>query len=402
MKKKRVVIGLSGGVDSSVAAYILKSEGYDVVSLFMINWKDTTGTLSGSCPWEEDIIVAELVAKKLKIPFYWVDFTEEYTKRVVDYMFSEYQRGRTPNPDVLCNREVKFDLFIKKALEYNADYIATGHYARHDKIFINNKEIERLLAGIDKQKDQSYFLCQLSQEQLRNTIFPVGTLHKYEVRKIANELNLPTSHKKDSQGICFIGKISLPEFLKQKLQPKKGYIVEIPDNLKIFEDYKKISNSKAKIDYQTICYLCKPFEYDVSYGKIVGSHNGAFYYTIGQNKGLNIGGKPEPSFVIGIDVENNILYTGVGKNHPGLYRHGLFIQQKDIHWIREDLKLKPGECKDYKVRIRYRQSLENATLYAFEEGVYIIFDNHQRGITPGQYAAWYNDDELIGSGAIAG
>jgi len=399
--KKRVVIGLSGGVDSSVAAYLLKKEGYDVIALFMINWKETTGTLSGSCPWEEDIIVAELVAKKLKIQFHWIDFTEQYRKKVVDYMFEEYEKGRTPNPDILCNREIKFDLFINKAKELGADYIATGHYCRHEILKINNVEIHRLLSGIDKQKDQSYFLCQLSQEQLKNTLFPVGVLQKKEVRTIAEELKLPTSHKKDSQGICFIGKVSLPEFLKQKLTPKDGLIIEIPDDNPQYYEYKKLLPPFENIDYEKIKELSTAFKYNLNQGKVVGKHKGAYYYTIGQNKGLNIGGRPEQSFVIGIDTENNILYTGVGKNHPGLYRYGLFIRKDEIHWIREDLKMTMGEERDYFVRIRYRQPLEKARLYNFNEGMYIIFYKPQRGITPGQFAAWYDGEELIGSGVIS-
>lgn len=398
--KKRVVIGLSGGVDSSVAAYLLKKQGYDVVALFMINWKETTGTLSGSCPWEEDIIVAELVAKKLKIPFHWVDFSEQYRKKVVDYMFDEYQKGRTPNPDILCNREIKFDLFINKAKELGADYIATGHYCRHEIININNKDVHRLLAGLDKNKDQSYFLCQLSQEQLKEVLFPVGDLTKEKVRKIAAELNLPSSHKKDSQGICFIGKVSLPDFLKQKLFPKEGVIIEIPENYFAYIEYNKLLPPFENINNEKIKKLAKAYKYDMNHGKVVGKHRGAFYYTIGQNKGLNIGGRPESSFVIGIDVERNVLYTGVGKNHPGLFRYGLFIRNEEIHWLREDLKMKPGESRNYLVRIRYRQPLEKAMLYSSNEGMYIIFENPQRGITPGQYAAWYDNDELIGSGVI--
>lgn len=398
--KKRVVIGLSGGVDSSVAAYLLKKQGYDVVALFMINWKETTGTLSGSCPWEEDIIVAELVAKKLKIPFHWVDFSEQYRKKVVDYMFDEYQKGRTPNPDILCNREIKFDLFLNKAKELGADYIATGHYCRHEIININNKDVHRLLAGLDKNKDQSYFLCQLSQEQLKEVLFPVGDLTKEKVRKIAAELNLPSSHKKDSQGICFIGKVSLPDFLKQKLLPKEGVIIEIPENYFAYIEYNKLLPPFENINNEKIKKLAKAYKYDMNHGKVVGKHRGAFYYTIGQNKGLNIGGRPESSFVIGIDVERNVLYTGVGKNHPGLFRYGLFIRNEEIHWLREDLKMKPGESRNYLVRIRYRQPLEKAMLYSSNEGMYIIFENPQRGITPGQYAAWYDNDELIGSGVI--
>ncbi len=391
-KTKRVAVGLSGGVDSSVAAFLLKEAGYDVIGLFMINWHDKTGTLAGDCPWEDDLLFAELVARKLDIPFHSVDFSEQYRKRVVDYMFAEYERGRTPNPDVLCNREVKFDLFLDKAKELGADLIATGHYCRKDE-FIRKEDgqtVYRLLAGLDPNKEQSYFLCQLSQEQLSHALFPVGQLHKPELRKIAANAGLATATRKDSQGICFVGKVDLPAFLQQKLNPRDGITVEIPPDTEIY----------MNTHDESLEEMALPYRYSPEMGKIVGKHRGAHFYTIGQNKGLNIGGRPLPSFVIATDVENNILYTGLGDRHPGLYRKALFIRQPEIHWIRPDLKLQSGETRDLLVRIRYRQELQRARLIQKEEGLYIKFDAPQRGVTPGQFAAWYDGEELLGSGAI--
>ncbi|NMB72747.1 MAG: tRNA 2-thiouridine(34) synthase MnmA, partial [Bacteroidales bacterium] len=324
--KKKVVVGLSGGVDSSVAALLLKQEGYDVTGLFMINWKDTTGTLAGDCPWKDDLLFAEMVARKLGIPFLTVDFSEKYRKRVVDYMFSEYSAGRTPNPDVLCNREIKFDLFLQKALEEGADFIATGHYCRRENL-PENPAIVRLLAGIDRNKDQSYFLCQLHQEQLARSLFPLGNITKPMVREIARKHGLPTSERKDSQGICFIGKVDLPAFLQQKLAPREGNIIEIPADAPIYD-------SKENQDDPEL--LATPWRYTPDMGRIAGKHRGAWFYTIGQNKGLNIGGRPKPSFVIATDPVNNIIYTGVGDDHPGLYRKGLRIAPRDIHWVRPD------------------------------------------------------------------
>ncbi len=391
-KMKRVAVGLSGGVDSSVAALLLKEAGYDVIGLFMINWHDKTGTLAGDCPWEDDLLFAELVARKLNIPFHSVDFSEQYRKRVVDYMFAEYERGRTPNPDVLCNREVKFDLFLDKATELGADFIATGHYCRRDE-FVRKEDgqiVYRLLAGLDPNKEQSYFLCQLSQEQLSHALFPVGHLHKPELRKIAADAGLATATRKDSQGICFVGKVDLPAFLQQKLTPKDGITVEISPDALVYATSIDKSLEKAAL----------PYRYSPEMGKIIGKHRGAHFYTIGQNKGLNIGGRPLPSFVIATDVENNILYTGLGDRHPGLYRKALFVRQQEIHWIRPDLKLNPGETSDLLVRIRYRQELQRACLIQKEEGMYIKFDVPQRGVTPGQFAAWYDGEELLGSGVI--
>ena len=397
MNEKKVIIGLSGGVDSSVAAYLLQKQGYDVEALFMINWKDSSVTLSGDCSWEEDIIIAKLVAKRLRIPLHVVDSSKEYIAKVVDYMFSEYQKGRTPNPDVLCNRDIKFDVFIDKAREIGADYFATGHYCRKEEIQKDGKTIYRLLAGSDPNKDQSYFLCQLSQEQIKDALFPVGHLLKPEVRKIAKELDMASAYKKDSQGICFVGKVDLPTFLQQKLQPKIGDIIEIPK--KNIPDEIALAE-KADSEEEKLKIMTAERHYQPEHGKIVGQHNGAHYFTIGQRKGLDVGGTPEPLFVIATDIEKNIIYVGHGKNHPGLFRNGLYIKHNDIHWIRPDLELKPGESNRYRVRIRYRQELQDATIYRLEDGLYIIFDKLQRGITSGQFAAWYKDDELLGSGAI--
>ncbi len=387
----KVVIGLSGGVDSSVAAYLLKKQGHDVTALFMINWHDKTGVLEGDCPWDNDLMFAKLVAKKLEIPFHQVDLSDQYRKRVVDYMFSEYEKGRTPNPDVLCNREIKFDVFINEAVKLGAEYVATGHYCRKATFEKDGKKYHQLLAGVDKNKDQSYFLCQLSQKQLKKAMFPIGDIEKPEVRAIAKELKLASADKKDSQGICFVGKVDLPVFLQQKLEPKKGRVVEIERSF-----YDTISIDESSVDE-----LVKPFFYTKHDGSKVGQHNGAHYYTIGQRKGLNIGGKPLPLFVIATDIEKNVIYVGQGKDHPGLFRRGLFIAKDEIHYIRTDLKMQPGETRDYLVRHRYRQPLQKATLVLKENGLYIIFEEKQRGITAGQFAAWYEGDELIGSGVIS-
>ncbi len=396
MNNKRVVVGLSGGVDSSVAAWLLKEGGYDVVGLFMINWHDTTGTLSGDCPWNDDLIFAELVAKKLNIEFYTVDFSEQYGKRVVDYMFSEYARGRTPNPDVLCNREIKFDLFVDAAISYGADMVATGHYCRKEETLDEDgNTIYRLLAGTDTNKDQSYFLCQLSQKQLSKALFPVGNLTKTQVRKIAEDNGLATANRKDSQGVCFVGKIDLPVFLQQKLKTNEGRIIEIG------RQYAGYNYGTGETLHEQLQILSKPYDYKPSDGNIAGMHNGAHFYTIGQRKGLNVGGKEHPLFVIATDIENNIVYTGQGDDHPGLYRKSLLIETDDIHWVRSDKVLKTGNKMACHVRIRYRQPLQHACLYRYDEGIYILFDNAQRGITPGQFAVWYVGQELFGSGVIS-
>jgi tRNA-specific 2-thiouridylase len=366
---KRVVVGLSGGVDSSVAAWLLQRRGYDVVGLFMRTWHDTTGTLSGDCPWEDDQIFAELVAKKLDIPFNYVDLSEQYGARVVDYMFAEYARGRTPNPDVLCNREIKFDVFLQEALKLGADHVATGHYCRVERLSEDEGGCYRLLAGVDGNKDQSYFLCQLSQEQLSRAMFPIGEMLKPEVRRIAAEQGLATAKRKDSQGICFVGKVDLPTFLQQKLAARRGDIIEL-------------SREGGELK--------------------VGEHDGAHFYTIGQRKGLGVGGRVEPLFVIGTDVERNIVFVGQGDDHPGLWRSELSIVEEDIHWVRPDRAVASGTGERFSFRIRYRQPLQGGTLHHLPDGggARIIFDKPQRGVTPGQFAAWYDGDELIGSGVI--
>ena len=393
----RVIVGLSGGVDSSVAAYLLKEQGYDVIGLFMKNWHDDSVTISDECPWLEDSNDAMLVADKLGIPFQTVDLSVQYKERIVDYMFSEYKNGRTPNPDVLCNREIKFDVFMDIALELGADYVATGHYCRKGTIEKNGLVIHQLLAGVDTNKDQSYFLCQLSQTQLAKALFPIGELTKPEVRKIAKEQDLITAEKKDSQGLCFIGKVRLPEFLQQKLKPKEGVIIEVDE---VFSEYHKsiprFFNKESELDF-----LSKKVAYNLSDGKVVGKHQGAHYFTKGQRKGLGVGGTIEPLFVIETDVEENIIYTGQGKNHPGLYRNVLFVKNKDVHWIREDLVLKDGETTPIEARIRYRQPLEKATLHKVDTGLHVEFQNKQSAIMEGQFVAWYKDEELLGSGVIS-
>jgi len=393
MNKEKVVIGLSGGVDSSVAAYLLKKEGYAVIGVFMINWKETTGTLTAGCSWEDDVAFAEMIAKKLDIPFHVVDLSDFYRKRVVDYMFAEYEKGRTPNPDVLCNREIKFDLFMDKAIELGASYVATGHYCRREVVDIEGERYYRLLAGTDNNKDQSYFLCQLNQYQLSKSLFPVGHLLKPEVREIARQQGLITAERKDSQGICFVGKVDLPVFLQQKLAAKKGNVIEIEAS---FMDRKSLA-----VEPENFSRLCAPFPYKPWNGKVIGEHNGAHFYTIGQRKGLNIGGYEKPLFVLATDVVRNIIYVGEGQDHPGLFRHGLFIPTADMHWVRPDFLMADGEEREFLIRIRYRQPLEKGRIIMTPLGAYILFDEQQRGITSGQFAAWYLDDELIGSGVIA-
>ncbi len=390
----RIVVGLSGGVDSSVAAYLLKKQGHDLIALFMVNWHERIGNITSACTWEEDALIAKMVAKKLDIPFHIVDLSKDYKKRVVDYMFAEYQAGRTPNPDVLCNREIKFDTFMDEAMKFNADFVATGHYCRKSEIDVNGKTFHQLLAGKDPNKDQSYFLCQLNQNQLAKAMFPIGELLKPEVREIARQQNLPTAERKDSQGICFVGKVDLPTFLQQQLQPKVGNIIEI--TVKFMEKKKLVE--VAEENYKKLCF---PFPYKPWNGEVIGEHQGAHFYTIGQRKGLNVGGYKEPLFVLATDVKRNIIYVGEGQNHPGLHRKGLFIPVNEMHWIRTDLKMNRGEKREFDIRIRYRQPLEKGTIHLKEDGAYFIFENEQRGITSGQFAAWYLKDELIGSGVIA-
>ena len=429
--KIKVCIGLSGGVDSSVAALLLKQQGYDVFGLFMQNWHDASTTLHGDCEWEEDRFVAEMVARKIGIPFYFVDLSKEYRQRVVDYMFSEYEKGRTPNPDVLCNREIKFDAFLKCAEKLGADMVATGHYCRKETM---PDGTHRILAGSDPNKDQSYFLCQLSQEQLAKAMFPIGDILKPEVRRLAHEADLPSADKKDSQGICFVGKVDLPTFLQQKLKPCEGDIVEVYDAY--YTDCQQYADQKAILDKifsdgsislegitdEELLKISEPVRYEIVFktetyrsgkkhikktrykahphGKIIGKHDGAQFYTIGQRKGLNVGGHEEPVFVIETDVERNIIYVGEGHSHKGLSRRCLRIVPEEIHWIRPELKMEVGEQRRYSVRIRYRQPLQEATLIMRESGLYILFDEPQRGITRGQFAAWYTPvEESLATGA---
>lgn len=480
--KVKVCIGLSGGVDSSVAALLLKQQGYDVFALFMQNWHDASTTLHGDCEWEEDRFVAEMVARRIGIPFYFVDLSKEYRARVVDYMFDEYEKGRTPNPDVLCNREIKFAAFLECAKKLGADMVATGHYCRKITEEINGRTVHRILAGSDPGKDQSYFLCQLTQEQLSYAMFPIGDLLKSEVRRLAHEADLQSADKKDSQGICFVGKVDLPTFLQQKLKPKEGDVIEVYDSYftdnqqyKFIHDTlesiladndgslnmitRYISEDKAKPSHERrekggpmpvspfsaekiammtdeeLEKLSEPVRYEIEFetetyrsgkkhvkktrykdnpfGKIVGKHDGAQFYTIGQRKGLNIGGHKDSIFVIGTDIEKNIIYVGEGHTHKGLSRSCLRVLPEEIHWIREDMKMEIGEIRRYRVRIRYRQPLQDATLVMRQNGLFIIFDEPQRGITPGQFAAWYSpikdgsevstcetSVEMIGSGVI--
>ncbi|TDE02357.1 tRNA 2-thiouridine(34) synthase MnmA [Flavobacterium hiemivividum] len=394
---KRVVVGLSGGVDSSVAAYLLQQQGYEVIGLFMKNWHDDSVTISNDCPWLEDSNDALLVAEKLGIPFQTVDLSEEYKEKIVDYMFNEYEKGRTPNPDVLCNREIKFDVFMKIALSLGADYVATGHYCKKSETEVNGETVYQLLAGADTNKDQSYFLCQLSQEQLSKSLFPIGELTKPEVREIATQMELVTAEKKDSQGLCFIGKVRLPEFLQQKLQPKEGAIIQIDKDDAIY----KVEKQEGLSLEEEFALASNKMQYTPDMGKVVGKHQGAHYFTIGQRKGLNVGGTKDPLFIIGTNVETNTIYTGLSSQHPGLFRKGLFIEKSEIHWIRTDMTLAKGEQMDVMARIRYRQPLQAATLHQFENGMYVSFREPQSAITEGQFVAWYVEDELVGSGVIS-
>ena len=394
---KKVVIALSGGVDSSVAAYLLKKQGYHVIGLFMKNWHDESVTISKECPWLDDSNDAMIVAQNLKIPFHTVDLSKEYNTRIIQYMFREYKHGRTPNPDILCNREIKFDIFMKIALDLGADFVATGHYSRINREKKKKNIIHKLISGVDKSKDQSYFLCQLNQKQLSRILFPIGNLKKTDVRKIANDIGLVNAEKKDSQGLCFVGKVKLPDFLMQKLKPKEGLIIEIDPSSDL---YKKKSDNSLTIKEKLIKGI-KNINYKIGDGREVGKHNGAFYFTIGQRKGLRIGGSKKPLFVLQTDVENNIVYVGMGKDHPGLYRDALLVDSNEEHWIREDLKLSYKESMIIMARIRYRQPLQKARLFRYKEGIYILFDKPQSSITKGQFVAWYIENELIGSGVIS-
>ena len=394
---KKVVIALSGGVDSSVSAYLLKKQGYHVIGLFMKNWHDESVTISNECPWLDDSNDAMIVAQNLKIPFQTVDLSKEYNTRIIQYMFREYKHGRTPNPDILCNREIKFDIFMKIALDLGADFVATGHYSRISREKKGKVIIHKLISGVDRSKDQSYFLCQLNQKQLSKILFPIGNLKKTEVRKIANDIGLVNAEKKDSQGLCFVGKVKLPDFLMQKLKPKEGLIIEIDSSSDL---YKKKENNSLTIKEKLIKGI-RNINYKIDDGREVGKHNGAFYFTIGQRKGLRVGGTNKPLFVLQTDVKNNIVYVGMGKDHPGLYRDALLVDSNEEHWIREDLKLSYEESMIVMARIRYRQPLQKARLFKYKEGIYVLFDKPQSSITKGQFVAWYIENELIGSGVIS-
>ena len=393
---KKVIVGLSGGVDSSVSALLLKQQGYEVIGLFMKNWHDESVTISDECPWLDDSNDAMLIAEKLEIPFQTVDLSKEYHSRIIDYMFNEYENGRTPNPDVLCNREIKFDIFLEIALNLGADYIATGHYCQVNKINKDDKEIYRLLAGADEKKDQSYFLCQLNQKQLSKAIFPIGHLTKSDVRDIAKKNDLITAAKKDSQGLCFVGKVKLPDFLKQRLTPKKGKVIKI-DSKSVKQE---IDLNEVKSKEKELELLSAPFSFSPDDGEEIGEHNGAYYYTVGQRKGLNIGGFSEPLFVLETDVSKNIIYVGMGESHPALFKRALFVSSNEIHWIREDLKINENQTMNIIFRIRYRQPLQSGTIYRFKKGLYILFDKPISSVTSGQFVSWYIDNELIGSGII--
>ena len=393
----RVVVAMSGGVDSSVAAYLLKEQGYDVLAIFMKNWHDESVTISSECPWLEDSYDAMIVAQKLKIPFQVIDLSVQYKDKIVDYMFAEYRVGRTPNPDVLCNREIKFDIFLQTALELNANYIATGHYAQVESKEFDGKKVYYLKSGKDKDKDQSYFLCQLNQDQLSKTLFPIGHLKKDEVRRIAKNNGLITANKKDSQGLCFVGKVKLPDFLKQKLTPKKGKVIKVDNNF--------ITSNKEESDFKSnksyLESLCTPQIFSETDGNYIGDHNGAFFYTVGQRKGLDIGGFKDPLFVIMKDIDKNILYVGMGSDHPALFKKALFISKKDIHWVRDDLTLEPNETMEVYFRVRYRQPLERGKIFMYKSGLFILFDRPISSIASGQFASWYIENELIGSGVIS-
>ena len=414
LRGKKIAVGLSGGVDSSVAALLLARAGYDVFALFMQNWHDVTGTLHGECEWEEDRKVAEMVARKIGIPFEFIDLSDTYRHRVVDYMFSEYSKGRTPNPDVLCNSEIKFDAFLKAARDLGADYVATGHYCRKDVTAgPDGQPVYRILAGADGNKDQSYFLCQLTQEQLSAALFPIGDIVKPEVRRLAREAGLPSAEKKDSQGICFVGKVDLPVFLQQKLASREGNVVEIfrdfYDNIRAeYPGYTAATSDPDAVDITAlgpseVRALARAYHYRESDGRKIGTHIGAQYYTIGQRKGLNIGGHREPIFILDTSIATNTIYVGEGHEHPGLMRKALKINADEVHWIRRDLRMAPGEVRRYLVRVRYRQPLQQAALHCLDDGMYIVFEEPQRGITPGQFAVWYapQDLEMLGSGVIS-
>ena len=353
-KNKRVFVAMSGGVDSSVAAALLKEQGYDVTGVFMKNWSDSRFFKDKTmCPWAQDQEDARKAAAVLGIPFYTFDFEKEYRKQVVDYMVAGYRSGITPNPDVMCNREIKFGLFLEKALAMGADYIATGHYAR-----VRESKIFELLAGADPNKDQSYFLWTLTQEQLTRTLFPIGGYTKPEVREMARKFGLPNAEKKDSQGLCFMGDVDVFEFLKSEIPAHKGKII-------------------------------------TTKGKEIGEHEGVEFYTIGQRHGIGSPGGGIIYYVVGKDAENNILYVGEGEQDEKLYKNELVVS--DSHWISGEEPNLPLRCQ---ARIRYRQPLQSCEIKCIENQKHVSFDSPQRAITPGQSIVFYDGDVVLGGGVI--
>ncbi len=394
----RVVVGMSGGVDSSVAAFLLKEQGYDVVGLFMRNWNDASVTLEDECPWIDDSRDAMMVAEQLGIPFQVIDLSDVYKERIVDYMFHEYEQGRTPNPDVLCNREIKFDIFLQNALKLGADFVATGHYVQKREIEIDGIVEYQLIAGLDPNKDQSYFLCQLNQFQLSKALFPIGGILKPDVRKIAENANLLTATKKDSQGLCFIGKVRLPEFLQQQLSVKKGRVIEIEEDLPKLKVHFDLISQNSDFTENKLSKIV----FEQTDGKAVGDHTGAHFYTIGQRKGLNIGGKPKPLFVLQTNVQENVIYVGQGENHKALFSAGLVIKSTEVHWVRPSQKYNVLQSNDLLCRIRYRQALFECNLVEADNGDMLLYFNElQKSVTSGQFAAVYLDGELVFSGVIS-
>ena len=396
MKKNKVVVALSGGVDSSVAAYLLKEQGHDLIGLFMKNWHDENVTISDECPWLDDSNDAMLVAEKLKIPFQTVDLSKEYKEKIIDYMFDEYSKGNTPNPDILCNKEIKFDVFMDIALSLGADYVATGHYSN---IITNNTDINNikyeLHSGLDNIKDQSYFLCQLNQKHLNKIIFPIGNLNKTEVRNIAKTNNLVTADKKDSQGLCFVGKVSLPDFLQQKLKKKIGNVIEISSKSELYTKDNNLINEQERI-----IDLSRQINYTNLDGNIIGEHDGAHYFTIGQRKGLAIGGYNQPLFIIGTNTVTNEIFVGEAKNHPGLLRKALKIRFSKVNWVNDHFNYLNSKNLNLMAKIRYRQKLQKISISKYLDFLYVEFEDYQSAITPGQFVAIYDNSQLIASGVI--
>lgn len=362
-KKPKVLLGMSGGVDSSVSAVLLLEQGYEVIGGFMKNWSDGASTPHNpllergeapeECSWRTERRDAMRVASQLGIEFYTFDFEEEYRKKVYEYMISEYKAGRTPNPDVLCNKYMKFDLFMREAEKLGCDFVATGHYAR---VVRDQDGMTHLLAGVDQNKDQSYFLCQLNQGQLRRVLFPIGELEKSQVREIAHKYNLVVADKKDSQGICFVGKVDMKDFLEARIQPHEGNIVTTD-------------------------------------GKVIGQHHGFEFYTIGQRGGLGVGGGT-PYYVVERKPETNEVIVAVGDEDPALFKSELHATNLTETVLGNFIKYRGQKIQ---ARIRYRQPLADCTF----DGKKVVFDKPQRAVAPGQFIAFYVGDELIGSGIIA-